>query len=250
MNRRNALALVVALLSSLVTAADNTPPPGFELLFNGRDLTGWQGLVGNPKTRARMTQETLDAQQAKADKIAHANWRIVDGVLEYSGKGRSLCTVKDYGNFELYVGWKILPGGDSGIYLRGTPQVQIWDCNRRRVGSGGIHNNKKHPNKPLVCADNPIGEWNTFYIKMVGDRVTVKLNDKLVVDDVVMENYWERSKPIYPKGPIELQHHGNRLWFRNVYVKELPDSPPGGEPSAGTQSDSGSKSTAGKKGAN
>jgi len=100
--------------------------------------------------------------------------------------------------------------------------VQIWDLNRRKEGSGGLFNNKKNPSKPLVCADNPIGEWNTFYIKMVGERVTVKLNGKLVVDNVVMENYWERSKPIYPTGQIELQHHGSKLWFKNIYIKELP----------------------------
>jgi hypothetical protein len=56
---------------------------------------------------------------------------------------------------------------------------------------------------------------------MVGDRVTVKLNDKLVVDNVVMENYWERKKPIYATGQIELQNHGNTLWFKNIYLREL-----------------------------
>ena len=70
-------------------------------------------------------------------------------------------------------------------------------------------------------ADNPIGEWNTFYIKMVGERVTIKLNGQLVVDNVVLENYWERDKPIYSTGAIELQNHGNTLYFRNIYVKEL-----------------------------
>ena len=115
--------------------------------------------------------------------------------------------------------------GDSGIYLRGTPQVQIWDPNdgdRNKVGSGGLFNNQKNPKDPLVLADNPIGQWNTFYIKMVGQRVTIKLNGKLVVDNVILENYWERDKPIYESGQIELQNHGNTLYFRNVYLRELP----------------------------
>ena len=56
---------------------------------------------------------------------------------------------------------------------------------------------------------------------MVGDKVTVWLNGELVVDNVVMENYWERDKPIYPTGQIELQNHGNTLWFKNIYIKEL-----------------------------
>jgi len=126
----------------------------------------------------------------------------------------------------MFVDWKIKAKGDSGIYLRGSPQVQIWDPNNgpaNKVGSGGLYNNQKHPSKPSMVADKPIGEWNTFYIKMVGDRVTVKLNGKLVVDNVVMENYWERDKPIYETGQIELQNHGNTLYFRNIYLRELPD---------------------------
>ena len=66
-----------------------------------------------------------------------------------------------------------------------------------------------------------MGEWNTFFIRMVGEKVSIKLNDVLVVDDVVMENYWDRKKTIYPRGQIELQNHGNTLWFRNIYIREL-----------------------------
>ena len=216
------LCVTAFLVASLAIAEDIAPPPGFSLLFNGRDLAGWKGLVGNPKSRAKMKPEGFATAQAKADDTMCKTWQIKDGALEYSGKGRSLCTAKDYADFEMYVDWKIPSGGDSGIYLRGTPQVQIWDPKRHPEGSGGLYNNKKNPRRPLVCADNPIGEWNTFYIKMVGERVTVKLNGKLVVDNVVMENYWERSKPIYPTGQIELQHHGSKLWFKNIYIKELP----------------------------
>ncbi|HOM18890.1 MAG TPA: DUF1080 domain-containing protein [Thermoguttaceae bacterium] len=203
----------------LAQAEDNTPPPGFTALFNGKDLTGWKGLVGNPKTRAAMSPQQLAEAQKKADQIMRAHWKVENGALVFDGKGQNLCTEKDYGDFELYVDWKIAPKGDSGIYLRGTPQVQIWD---NPVGSGGLYNNQKNPSKPLKHADRPVGQWNTFYIKMVGDRVTVKLNGELVVDDVVMENYWERDKPIYPTGPIELQNHGNTLWFKNIYIRELP----------------------------
>jgi hypothetical protein len=73
-----------------------------------------------------------------------------------------------------------------------------------------------------VAADNPVGQWNTFRIKMVGDRVWVWLNGKQVVDNTIMENYWERDKPIYPTGQIELQDHGSTLWFRNIYIREIP----------------------------
>ena len=202
---------------------DNTPPEGFVALFNGKDLTGWKGLVENPEKRAEMSEEELAAKQKIADERMRAHWKVEDGALVFDGKGDSLCTAKDYGDFELYVDWKILKDGDSGIYLRGSPQVQIWDTAKWPEGSGGLYNNKIHSSKPLVKADRPVGEWNTFYIKMVGDRVTVRLNDQLVVDNVVMENYWNRNKPIYPKGQIELQNHGNTLWFKNLYIRELDD---------------------------
>lgn len=213
------VACGIGVMGYRAQAEDNTPPPGFTALFNGKDLAGWKGLVGNPKTRSQMTPQQLAEAQKKADEIMRAHWKVENGALVFDGKGQNLCTEKDYGDFELYVDWKIAPKGDSGIYLRGTPQVQIWD---NPVGSGGLYNNQKNPSKPLKNADRPVGQWNTFYIKMVGDRVTVKLNGELVVDDVVMENYWERDKPIYSTGPIELQSHGNTLWFKNIYIRELP----------------------------
>ncbi|MBC7361445.1 MAG: DUF1080 domain-containing protein [Candidatus Aminicenantes bacterium] len=194
---------------------------GFEPLFNRKDLYGWKGLVGDPVKRARMSPEELAAEQKKADEEMRQHWRVVDGVLVFDGKGHNLCTVKDYCDFELFVDWKIEPGGDSGIYLRGSPQVQIWDPAQWPEGSGGLYNNQKNPNKPLKQADNPVGTWNTFYIKMVGDKVTVYLNGELVVDNVVMENYWERDKPIYRCGQIELQAHNTPLYFKNIYIREI-----------------------------
>ncbi len=203
----------------------NRPPKGFVALFNGRDLAGWKGLAGNPKSRREMSREELAKAQAEADEDMRAHWKVVDGALCFDGKGHSLCTVKDYGDFEMFVDWKIEKGGDSGIYLRGTPQVQIWDTNRNvgtGVGSGGLYNNKKGPSKPLKMADKPVGQWNTFRIIMIGELVTIYLNDVLVVENVVMENYWEREKPIYPNGQIELQSHGSQLYFRNVFIREIP----------------------------
>jgi len=215
--------LAVALLVPCFALADAAPKPpeGFTPLFNGKDLSGWKGLVEDPEKRAKMAPDELKAAQAKADERMREHWKVVDGELVFDGKGDSLCTAKDYADFELYVDWKILEKGDSGIYLRGSPQVQIWDPKLNNVGSGGLYNNEKGPSKALVIADKPIGEWNTMKIKMVGDKVTVWLNDQLVVDNVVLENYWDRTKPIYPSGQIELQNHGNTLWFKNIYIKEL-----------------------------
>ncbi len=219
------LALISLTVGAVAEAGEptlNAPPEGYTLLFHGKDLTGWKGLVGNPKTRAKTSKEQLAAEQEKADQRAAQHWTVKDGVLVFDGKGKSLCTTKDYADFEFLVDWKIKPKGDSGIYLRGSPQVQIWDPALRNIGSGGLYNNKKNPSKPLKMSDNPVGQWNSFRIRMVGQRVSIWLNGELVVDDTVLENYWERDKPIYPTGQIELQNHGNTLYFRNIFIKELP----------------------------
>jgi HEAT repeat protein len=194
---------------------------GFVPLFNGKDLIGWKGLVKDPPARARMTLGTLKKEQQAADEDMRRHWQVIDGTLVFDGRGNSLCTAEDYADFELFVDWKIGPQGDSGIYLRGSPQVQIWDPGQWPEGSGGLYNNKVGPAKSLLPADKPVGEWNTFYLRMLGERVTVYLNGSLVVDDAVMENYWERDKPIYPAGQIELQAHSTPLYFKNIYIREL-----------------------------
>ena len=91
------------------------------------------------------------------------------------------------------------------------------------IGSGGLYNNVTGASKPSKVADKPIGEWNTFWIKMVGDKVWVKLNGEMVVDGVPLENYWDKDRkiPLPRTGQIELQNHGNTLWFKNIYIKEL-----------------------------
>lgn len=223
-----AMAAAVALFAEASHTVRADVPEGFVALFNGQDLTGWKGLVADPKKRAEMSAEELATAQAKADERMREHWKVIDGVIEFDGKGDSLCTLNEYGDFELYVDWKILEGGDSGIYIRGCPQIQIWDSEYKEYhqmgadkGSGAPWNNQKNLRFPLTLADNPAGEWNSFFIRMIGERLTVQLNGQLVVDNVVMENYWERDKPIYARGQIELQNHGNKLWFRNIYLRKI-----------------------------
>jgi len=197
------------------------PPEGFSALFNGINLIGWKGLVKNPVKRTEMSDDELRKAQTEADKVMNKHWQVIDGILYFDGKGSHLCTVNDYTDYELFVDWKIEKEGDSGIYLRGAPQVQIWDPAKGPEGSGGLYNNQKHPDKPLQKADNPVGAWNTFHIIMRGEKVTVFLNDIHVVDDVVMENYWERDRSIYTSGQIELQSHSTPLYFKNIFIREL-----------------------------
>jgi HEAT repeat protein len=202
--------------------ADRLRQGGFVPLFDGRSLDGWRGLVADPPKRAKMAPDELARARASADETMRAHWKVEDGALVFDGRGESLCTIRDYGDFELLVDWKIGREGDSGIYLRGSPQVQIWDAEANPVGSGGLFNNEKGPKDPTEKADRPVGEWNSFRIVMMGERVTVYLNDRRVVDHAVLENYWERDRPVYESGAIELQAHGNPLWFRNLWVREIP----------------------------
>ncbi|MDL2213180.1 DUF1080 domain-containing protein [Bacteroides sp. OttesenSCG-928-E20] len=203
---------------------------GFVSIFNGRNLDGWKGLVGNPISRAKMTDAQMKKAQVKADAQMNSDWKVENGLLVFDGAGYdNLCTEKKYGDIEMYIDWMLDPAGkeaDAGIYLRGTPQVQIWDTARvnvgAQVGSGGLYNNQVHPSKPTKVADNKMGEWNTFYIKMTGDRVTVVLNGEKVVDDVILENYWDRKQSIPAIEQLELQAHGSKVYYRDIYVKELP----------------------------
>ena len=139
---------------------------GFVCLFNGKDLEGWKGLVENPIKRAKMSSEELAQAQAKADELMKKDWIVENGELVYIGHGwDNLCTVKDYADFELLVDWRLDPNGnepDAGVYLRGAPQVQIWDIRRTnvgaQVGSGGLYNNQKNPSTPTSVEDNKLGE--------------------------------------------------------------------------------------------
>jgi hypothetical protein len=215
------------LVKNLITRLKAIPYDyGFESMFNGKDLTGWKGLVSNPIARSKMTAEDLLKAEAEANAKARQDWVVDNGLLIFTGHGDNLCTIKKYGDFEMYVDWKITEKGDAGIYLRGSPQVQIWDTSRRevgaQVGSGGLYNNKVNESKPSVVADNPINQWNNFHIIMKGDRVTVFLNGSKVTDNVVLENYWDRNLPIFVKEQIELQAHGTYVAYRNLYIRELP----------------------------
>ncbi len=212
---------------------DNTAPASFAALFNGKDLVGWKGLPDapndNPFKRAALDHAAMASVQSAADEKMKAHWKVEDGALVFDGKGNSLATAAKYGDFDFYVDWKIPATADSGIYLRGTPQVQIWDPANpaqfavgNQKGSGGMWNNPGEGKEPLVKADKPIGEWNTFLIRMIGERVTIFLNGQLIINKAPLANYWAKGQPLPREEQIELQNHGNNLWFKNLYVRPLP----------------------------
>lgn len=265
----------LALLAGLVVPApaeNNVPPAGFTALFNGKDLSGWFGWGTQdpndlwnmtPEKKAEYKKQSIEGglKDAKGnDKGDHINahWSVQNGELVNDGKGLYLTTDKDYGDFELMVDYKMLPLGDSGIYLRGIPQVQIWDYTEEAKfklgadkGSGSLWNNKNEEGKfPSKRMDKPFGEWNTFHIKMIGERVTVRFNGEVVVNNAPLENFFANKKagflaygkkddkakdkaaeklpngfmpdPAFAKGPIQLQTHGSEIRWRNVFIREIP----------------------------
>lgn len=207
------------------------PPAGFTALFNGSDLSGWWGLrTENPSNYLELSDVDYQAKREASLADVRQHWRIDDGVLINDGKGLYLTTEAFFDNFELLLEYKTVPRADSGVYLRGYPQVQIWDSTEKAKfrlgadkGSGGLWNNSKAaPGKdPLVKADKPFGEWNQLRIIMVGSRVWVWLNGKQTVDGAVMENYFERESPLLPRGPIQLQTHGGEIAWRNIFIREI-----------------------------
>ncbi len=209
----------------------NQPPAGFSLLFNGKDLDGWFGHgTKDPRTLWAMSPEELKAHQEETMQDVNQHWSVKDGVLINDGHGLYLTSKKDYGDFELMLEYKTVAKADSGIYLRGVPQVQIWDPTEEakfklgaNKGSGGLWNNSPNtPGKdPSERMDKPFGEWNSFHITMIGERVTVVFNGEKVVDNAVMENFFDRKNPIFPKGPIQLQTHGGEIQWRNVFIREI-----------------------------
>ncbi len=225
--------LVCCSLGAVVTADEhNVPPDGFVALFNGKDLAGWHGMRHfNPYKLEEMDAAERDKLLAEDARSAREHWRVEDGELVNDGHGAYLTTDGEYGDFELLIDYKTVAKADSGIYLRATPQVQIWDTTEEGGkwgigadrGSGGLWNNSPGaPGKdPLVLADRPFGEWNSFRIVMVGSRTTVILNDHVVVDGAVLENYWDRSKPLRRRGPIQLQTHGGEIRWRNIFLREI-----------------------------
>jgi hypothetical protein len=227
----SALAIVASLAYTTSVCAQVQPPAGFTPLFNGKDLTGWRGgdTFDHRKLMA-MPEDKRAEQIRKWTDTMKAHWRAENNELINDGQGAYATTEKDYGDFELLVDYRTVPKADSGIYLRGVPQVQIWDYTEKEKsnlgadkGSGGLWNNSPGaPGKdPLVLADKPFGEWNAFRILMVGSRVSVWLNDKQVVDHAILENYYDRKTAIPAKGPIELQTHGGEIRWRNVFIREI-----------------------------
>jgi hypothetical protein len=239
MKRRNFLRSTALLSASAMTTnlsfLNHTNaqeiPAGFTPLFNGKDLSGWYGVPHfDPRKLHEMSdadrQAYLDEQKPEFEK----HWTVENGELVNDGFGPYATSEKHYRDYDFVIDYKTVAKADSGIYLKANPQVQIWDYldpSKFNLGSdkgsGGLWNNSKGANgkDPLVLADKPFGEWNRFKIRQVGARTWVWLNDKLVVDNATMENFWDRNSPLFVNGPFQLQTHGGEIRWKNIAIREI-----------------------------
>ena len=233
--RTNLVLLILAASTTVSLAAavpvESSPPPGFVALFNGTNLDGWWGAsTENPRDYLALPAAEFHKKHEASLADIKKHWSVENGELVNDGNGLFLTSDQNFGDFELVLDYKTVPLADSGVYLRGCPQVQIWDSTEEAKfklgadkGSGALWNNSPGaPGKdPLVKADRPFGEWNHLRILMVGSRVWVWLNDKATVEGAVMENYYDRKLPVPAKGPIQLQTHGGQIRWRNVFIREI-----------------------------
>jgi len=206
-----AFAAACSTPDSASSTASGPAGPATQPLWNGVDLAGWHGQRHeSPYKLAAMATEARAKLRADDDATMRAHWRVVAGELVNDGEGAYLTTDRDYGDAEFELEYKTVAKADSGIYLRGSPQVQIWDFTEAGgkwklgadKGSGGLWNNEKHERFPPQLADRPFGEWNRLRIRQVGARTWVWLNGVATVDGAGMENFWDRKKPLPRTGPL------------------------------------------------
>ncbi len=207
---------LITILSSPILAGelnsltDQEKKQGFELLFNGTDLTGWHHS---------------------------GNWKVEDGVLAREGKGGSLVyekqTVPD--DFELKFDWKVGVGSNSGVYYRPTQyEYQILD-NR-------VHADGKNPRTsaaslyfcmaPTKDNTKPVGEWNQARIVCKETVIQHWLNGEKVIDFDYTDPKWKfnvdllkrRGGDLTARGAkLSLQDHGDPVWYRNIKLREIPE---------------------------
>lgn len=204
-------ALQTALCLLAATCLADAPPEGFRALFNERDLSGWHGENPHPLLPLTAEKKTAELARQRADFPRH--WSVKEGELVNSGKGPYATTDEAFGDFELRLEYKTIASPECGIYLRGTPQIQIYDKDQDL--------DPNHPSRSLSGLKlwtgfptlRPPGEWNSLRVVQQGDLTTVWLNGDMVFD---------KAKQRWPaKGPIMLTTQGDEIRWRNLFIKPL-----------------------------
>lgn len=191
------------------------PATGFAVLPTD-GLAGWTAVAANPAgTQKPSARQLAQLRKAAADAMA-ANWSAADGMLDFSGKApATVGTEKEYENFELWVEWR--SEGEAGMAVRSMPLVRLGGT----PGTGLAADGKAAE----VVADNAPGVWNTLYIKVADDRITMIENGVKIAENAVMTNTCAPGEPVCAQGRIELAGQGASAAFRNLWINELPSTP-------------------------
>lgn len=207
------------------SVSNNGKKGEWKVLFDGKTLNGWRNF--------------------KSDSVKSA-WKVEDGYLTLTGPGGGDIITKDqYENFELELEWKISEGGNSGVFYNVVegdnhsvwqtgPEMQILDDDKHpdakilKHRAGDNYDLQESKNKVL----KPVGEFNKARLVVNKGHVEHWLNGVKVVEYNLWTPEWEElvkkskfaSMPDYgkaKKGHIALQDHGDKVWFRNIRIKEL-----------------------------
>ena len=202
--KRSILSILLpSLAAGFVLAAEES---GFVPLFNGKDTTGWH----------------------LRRKDGHNSWSVTDGILKNtvnSGEhGTDLVTDKKFWNFTVKYEFQVPDNSNSGFYLRGRHEIQIFGDFKSgkpsKAGNGAIYNHTV----PSEFASKPGDVWQTAEATIIGNRITVILNGKKIHDQVECNKATgsEIDNKVTEPGPIFLQGDHGTVWFRNMRIKELP----------------------------
>ena len=170
-------------------------------LFNGKDVSGW--LCQDPHRPM--------------------GWSVKDGILVNEGKGaNNIYTQQKFNDFKLEVEFNVDPQSNSGVYLRGRYEIQILDGYGRPLdvhSQGALYGFIV----PAVNSDKPAGEWQTYEITLIANRVTVILNGTKIIDNGEVPGITGGALDANEKGPgpILLQGDHGRVQFRKVRLTPL-----------------------------
>lgn len=179
----------------------------------------WSVVALNPVEKASMKAKKIKKAEAVAAQTAAQVWKATETGMAYAGgAAATMGSGKNYENFELMFEWK--GEGKAGLGVRSIPQIDLGG-----EKSGALSGNVEGKNAPAKLADNAAGEWNTVYVKVLNDRVTVNVNGVETASNVILENVYDRNVPAFVEGQLILIGEGAPVEFREMYMRELPSTP-------------------------
>jgi len=203
----------------------NRADRGFDLLFNGHDLSGWYGGLDPSRQAEAASEKAREINRRIADLNMRAHWSVQDGALVHDGQGSDIFSEREYGDMELALEYRVTPGATGGVLPLGLPGVVVQDRdtpgNELRLGSGGLHDGNSFYQAPSKYADRFAGAWNRMRIILAGGRIHVFVNDELVVKNAAFKNPNLPGTPLPERGPVGLASGRSQVAYRSLYARGL-----------------------------